>query len=115
MRRAVIDLGTNTIRLLVAEVGDDRSWRSVHTEERWTGLGEGTRGASALADAAMARTEATVVEYVARARALGATAVRVVGTSAVREAANGRMFAHRLATVTGERVDVISGDEEARL
>jgi exopolyphosphatase/guanosine-5'-triphosphate,3'-diphosphate pyrophosphatase len=80
-----------------------------------TRLGEGTRGASVLADAAMARTEATVVEYVARARALGATAVRVVGTSAVREASNGRAFANRLATVTGERVDVISGDEEARL
>jgi len=115
MRRAVIDLGTNTIRLLVADVGADRSWRPVHTEQRVTRLGEGTRGASALAEVAMARTEATVVEYVARARALGASAVRVVGTSAVREASNGRAFAQRLAAVTGERVDVISGDEEARL
>ena len=115
MRHAVIDLGTNTVRLLVADVDKDRSWRAVHAEQRVTRLGEGARDARLLAPAAMARTEATVVEYVTRARELGATAVRVVGTSAMRESSNGRAFARHLAAVTGERVDVISGDEEARL
>jgi exopolyphosphatase/guanosine-5'-triphosphate,3'-diphosphate pyrophosphatase len=115
LRYAVIDLGTNTVRLLVADLDADRSWRPVHAEQRVTRLGEGASDARALGSAAMARTEATVIEYVGRARALGALAVRVVGTSAVREAANGRAFARHLADVTGERVDVISGDEEARL
>ena len=63
----------------------------------------------------MARTERTVVEYVSRARALGASGARIVATSAVREAANGRGFADRLRAVSGARVDVISGREEARL
>jgi exopolyphosphatase/guanosine-5'-triphosphate,3'-diphosphate pyrophosphatase len=63
----------------------------------------------------MARTAAAVAAYVARARAERASHVRVVGTSAMREAQNGRAFATRLATETGVRVDIISGDDEARL
>jgi exopolyphosphatase/guanosine-5'-triphosphate,3'-diphosphate pyrophosphatase len=115
MRLAVIDLGTNTVRLLVAELRRGAPWATVHAEQRVTRLGEGLRTTGALGEAPMIRTAAVVSDYVARARAAGATSVRVVATSAVREATNGRAFAERLARETGERVDVISGDEEARL
>jgi len=115
MRAAVIDLGTNTVRLLVAELHPRAAWRPVHAEQRVTRLGEGARASGALGRIPMARTAAAVAEYVARARALGASDVRIVATSAVREAKNGRAFAERLARDTAQRVDVISGDEEARL
>jgi exopolyphosphatase/guanosine-5'-triphosphate,3'-diphosphate pyrophosphatase len=115
MRLAVIDLGTNTVRLLVAELCPGGGWSALHAEQRVTRLGEGLRTTGVLGDAAMARTAVAVADYVARARADGASRVRVVGTSAVRDARNGRAFAERLARETGTRVDVISGDEEARL
>lgn len=115
MRLAVIDLGTNTVRLLVADVRPGVSWAMVHAEQQVTRLGEGADMTGALGDAPMARTGGVVSEYVARARAAGASMIRVVATSAVREARNGYAFAERLREETGERVDVISGDEEARL
>ncbi|HYE91050.1 MAG TPA: Ppx/GppA phosphatase family protein [Terriglobales bacterium] len=114
-RAAVIDLGTNTVRLLVAELRPGAAWSAVHAEQRVTRLGEGLTPGGALGETPMARTRAAVAGYVARAREEGATIVRVVGTSAVREAANGRAFADDLAAATGARVDVISGDDEARL
>jgi exopolyphosphatase/guanosine-5'-triphosphate,3'-diphosphate pyrophosphatase len=118
MRLAVIDLGTNTVRLLVAEIRPGARWESMHAEQRVTRLGEGVWGSSVvgtLGEAPMARTAAAVTEYVARARSAGATSVRILGTSAMREAENGRAFAERLAKDVGERVEVISGDEEAQL
>lgn len=63
----------------------------------------------------MARTAAAVGEFVAAARRRGAERIRIAATSAVREAANGGEFAARLRALTGERVEVISGAEEARL
>ena len=115
MRLAVIDLGTNTVRLLVAELRPGGGWSPLHAEQRVTRLGERLRATGALGETAMARTAAAVADYVRRARADGASSVRVVGTSAVRDARNGRAFAERLTRETGARVDVISGEEEARL
>jgi exopolyphosphatase / guanosine-5'-triphosphate,3'-diphosphate pyrophosphatase len=115
VRLAVIDLGTNTVRLLVADVRPDRPWTTVHAEQRVTRVGEGLHGRGVLGDAPMARTAAAVVAYVERARQAGAGRVAIVATSAVREARNGSAFAARLAAETGERVEIISGDEEARL
>jgi exopolyphosphatase/guanosine-5'-triphosphate,3'-diphosphate pyrophosphatase len=115
MRLATIDLGTNTVRLLVADVVRGGSWTSVHEEQRVTRLGEGLAAAGELGAAPMARTAATVREYVERARALGARRIRVVGTSAVREARNGPSFAATLERDSGAPVEVVSGEDEARL
>jgi len=114
-RLASIDLGSNTVRLLVAEVRPGARWRVVDEDQRVTRLGEGLAAAGRLSDAAMARTAATVTEFVARAARAGAARTRVVATSAVREAGNGRDFVSALERAAGVRVDVVSGEEEARL
>jgi len=115
-RLATIDLGTNTVHLLVAEVTPRaRGWRTVLATQRVTRLGEGVSATGALGDLPAARTAAVVVDYVARARAAGAARVAIVATSAVRDAANGRAFAADLERATGVAVRVISGEEEARL
>jgi exopolyphosphatase/guanosine-5'-triphosphate,3'-diphosphate pyrophosphatase len=116
MRVATIDLGSNTVRLLVAEVeAGARRWRVIEADQRVARLGEDVTATGRLAEAPAARTTAVVGEYVARARRAGATRVAIVATSAVREAANGREFASALERATGERVSVVSGDEEAAL
>ncbi|HEU5321655.1 MAG TPA: exopolyphosphatase, partial [Methylomirabilota bacterium] len=81
MRLATLDLGTNTVRLLVADVAPDRAgWRVVEHDQRVTRLGEGLADRGVLGEAAMARTEAVVLDYVARARRAGAERVQVVAT-----------------------------------
>jgi exopolyphosphatase/guanosine-5'-triphosphate,3'-diphosphate pyrophosphatase len=116
VRLATIDLGTNTVRLLVVDAEPGAStWHVVDQHQRVTRLGEGSRVAGRLADAPAARTTATVVDYVERARRAGATRIEIVATSAVREADNGAQYADLLGRTTAARVRVISGDDEARL
>ena len=114
MRLATIDVGSNTVRLLVADVEPGaRGWRVVEADQRVTRLGEGLAASGRLGEAPAERTAAAVGEYVARARRAAARRVAIVATSAVREAANGREFAAALERATGEPVTVVSGDEEA--
>jgi exopolyphosphatase/guanosine-5'-triphosphate,3'-diphosphate pyrophosphatase len=115
MRLATIDLGSNTVRLLVADVLGGGAWRAVDADQRVTRLGEGLAASGRLSDAPAARTAATVGEYVARARRASVERLAIVATSAVREAANGRDFVHMLERQTGETVRVVSGEEEAAL
>jgi exopolyphosphatase/guanosine-5'-triphosphate,3'-diphosphate pyrophosphatase len=113
-RLAAIDLGSNTVRYLLVEV-DGVRWRTLDQDQRVTRLGQGLASAGRLGDAPMARTSAAVIEYADRARGLGARDVQVVATSAVREAENGREFARGLARASGARVQIVTGDDEARL
>src|SRR5262249_52117346 len=115
MRLATIDLGTNTVRLLVVEIIPPDHWRSILDGQRVTRLGEGLMASGRLNEMPMARTTAVVAEYARRATDAGAAAVRIVGTSAVREAANGRDFAKAIERATGHPVEVVSGEDEARL
>lgn len=115
MRVSTIDVGTNTVRLLVADVEGPGAWRVVAQHQTVTRLGEGLAAAGALGEAPMARTLTVVAEYVARGSGLGAGDVRIVATSAVRDAANGRAFAEAVERATGCRVEVVSGEDEARL
>jgi exopolyphosphatase/guanosine-5'-triphosphate,3'-diphosphate pyrophosphatase len=116
MRLATIDLGTNTVRLLIADVERGAArWRTVEADQRVTRLGEGLARTGRLADVPAERTAGAVTEYVARARRAAAERIAIVATSAVREAANGREFAARLEQTTGETVSIIGGDEEAAL
>ncbi len=113
-RLATVDLGTNTVRLLVVEsVGG--AWRPIHQTQRVTRLGEGQAAAGRLLPEPMQRTAATVAEYARAARGWGAGAVRIVATSAVREAVNREEFVARVEAESGEHVNVVSGEDEARL
>jgi exopolyphosphatase/guanosine-5'-triphosphate,3'-diphosphate pyrophosphatase len=113
-RLAAIDLGTNTVRLLVVEASG-AEWRGLHAEQRVTRLGEGQAGTGILQPAAMRRTAETVAAFCRRAEELGVLDVRIVGTSAVREARNGADFLATVRSSSGRQVRVISGEEEARL
>lgn len=115
MRRlAAIDLGTNTVRLLVVEVSG-REWRALHEEQRVTRLGEGQAAAGILQAAAMRRTAEAVAAFARRAKDLDVHDVRIVATSAVREAVNRADFLAEVHRSSGRTVRVISGEEEARL
>ncbi|HEX5528892.1 MAG TPA: Ppx/GppA phosphatase family protein [Methylomirabilota bacterium] len=111
---ATVDLGTNTVRLLVVEPAG-ATWRTLEQTQRVTRLGEGQGATGRLAPEPMRRTAAAVAEFSRAARALGADRVRIVATSAVREAVNREEFVARLERESGERVEVVSGEEEARL
>ena len=115
MRLATIDVGSNPVRLLVADVLAAASWRLVDQDQTVTRLAEGLARSGRLGEAPMARTLAAVRAYVERGAGLGARDVHIVATSAVREASNGRTFAAAIEAATGRRVDVVSGETEARL
>ncbi|GAA3855559.1 Ppx/GppA phosphatase family protein [Saccharothrix violaceirubra] len=118
-RVAAIDCGTNSIRLLVADVStsDDGalSLRDVHREMRVVRLGQGVDATGVLSAEALARTRAALVDYTNVLRRKGAERVRMVATSATRDAANQDEFFSMTREVLGVSAEVISGDEEARL
>jgi exopolyphosphatase/guanosine-5'-triphosphate,3'-diphosphate pyrophosphatase len=111
---ASIDLGTNTVRLLVVETGAAGDWQVLEQDQMVTRLGEGLTVQGRLGEISMARTHAVVAAYLARARRAGAAEVRIVATSAVREATNGADFCAALEAI-GAPLRVVSGEEEARL
>jgi exopolyphosphatase / guanosine-5'-triphosphate,3'-diphosphate pyrophosphatase len=113
-RVAVVDMGTNSIRLLVAEErGDDIA--ELARDMVITRLGEGVDRTRRLDPRALRRTTDVLERYVARARALGVERIRVGATSAVRDAADRRLFEAAFSRVTGEAPEVLTGEQEARL
>ena len=114
MRVAGIDCGTNSIRLLVADVADGRLVDVVRRMEI-VRLGEGVDRTGRFGDAALARTFAALDDYAAQIRSLGAERVRMVATSATRDAANREVFVDGVKSRLGVEPDVVSGDEEAAL
>jgi len=113
-RLAAIDVGTNTTRLLVAEVGP-KGLTELDRRLLFTRLGEGLDATGGLAPAAIARTVAAVADLAGIAKGLGAEAIRVAGTSAVREAANGEELRAAVAAATGATLEVVAGEAEAAL
>jgi exopolyphosphatase/guanosine-5'-triphosphate,3'-diphosphate pyrophosphatase len=113
-RVAAVDLGSNSTRLLVADVGDGRI-EELERLLRITRLGDGVDRSGTLSDEATGRVERVVGAYVERARELGATRILAVATSAVRDAANGRTFLDALADRQGIDGRILTGDEEAAM
>jgi exopolyphosphatase/guanosine-5'-triphosphate,3'-diphosphate pyrophosphatase len=118
-RVAAIDCGTNSIRLLVADVTrrDDGSFvlRDVHREMRIVRLGEGVDATGRLSVAALMRTRDALADYALTVRRKGSEAVRMVATSATRDAGNRADFFTMTREILGAEAEVITGDEEARL
>ena len=112
---AAIDLGTNTVRILVAEAHPSVGLVPAWTDQTVTRLGEGLAASGTLAPAAAERTLAVVRRYRDRARALGVEEVLLVGTAAVRLARDGPEFLARLGAEPGIRARVVTGEEEAGL
>lgn len=114
-RIAVADLGTNSTRLLVAELDADGKLRELERRTNVTRLGEGVDASGRLGDAPMERVHTTLGEYRALAERHGAVRAVAVATSAVRDADNGAEFAAAVRERDGFDLRIIDGDEEARL
>src|SRR3954454_16313319 len=118
-RVAAIDCGTNSIRLLVAELTHRHDGtvdlRDLHREMRIVRLGQGVDATGRLAPEALERTRAALADYTISARRKGVERIRMVATSATRDASNRDEFFAMTREVLGVEAEVISGDEEARL
>ena len=113
-RVAAIDCGTNSIRLLVAD-GSPVGLADVHREMRIVRLGEGVDQTGRLAPGAIERTRLALVDYAECIRSFGATEVRMVATSASRDAANADEFRAVVHQILGVEPEVITGLAEAEL
>ena len=118
-RVAAVDCGTNSIRLLIADVDND-GLRDVHREMRIVRLGQGVDATGQFAPDAMARTRAALTDYAELMRIHDVAKVRMVATSAARDVANRDVFFAMTAEVLGAVMpgavaEVITGTEEAAL
>jgi exopolyphosphatase / guanosine-5'-triphosphate,3'-diphosphate pyrophosphatase len=109
---AAIDLGTNTARLLIATTNP---YRQLLLKRTITRLGGGFSRASGLSPEAMERSLAALTDFAGEISRHGATRVRAVATSAVRDAVNGKVFCQRVQDKTGIKLEIIDGTEEAVL
>lgn len=114
-RVAAVDCGTNSIRLLVADVSGDGTLTELDRRMKIVRLGQGVDRTGELAPEALERTLAASREYAKVAAELGATRVRFVATSATRDARNRADFADGVRSALGVDPEVVSGDEEALL
>lgn len=114
-RVGVIDLGSNSIRLLLAQVDGEGRIQILNCVKSMVKLGEGAFGTKCLQPAAMDRTQGVLKTFASTCRAYGAEDIAAVATASVREAKNGREFTERVKAQTGIDFHVISGPEEARL
>jgi exopolyphosphatase/guanosine-5'-triphosphate,3'-diphosphate pyrophosphatase len=114
VRVAAVDIGTNSTRLLVADVADGQV-SEVERKSIVTRLGHRVDHTGRLDAEACQRVLAALHEYRERIEALGAQRVTAVATSAVRDTANGPAFRNRVATETGIEARVIDGAQEATL
>lgn len=112
MRVAAVDVGTNSVRLLVAEPGEPLT--EITREMRITRLGTGVNASGHLDDAALTRTLDCITDYAQQWDTLGATRVRICATSAVRDAADRQRFFDGVEQRTGVRAQVLTGEQEAR-
>ena len=116
---AAIDCGTNSVRLLVADLpgpGDRRPTKvDLHREMRVVRLGQGVDATGRLAPEAVERTREALVDYAAVCRGLGVQTTRMVATSATRDASNRADFEAMVLVTLGVAPEVIGGQEEAAL
>ncbi len=115
MRVAAIDCGTNSVRLLVAEGTDGGGMADLDRRLILTRLGQGVDATGRFHPDALARTLAAFAEYADVIAASGVEQVRLVATSAARDAANRDEFFAGARERLGVDAEIISGDEEARL
>ena len=115
VRYAVIDAGTNSIKFHIGEHDTGGKWRTVVDRAELTRLGEGLAQQGVIIAAALERTAAAIAAMVDEAKRHGVRAIAAVGTAGLRIAANGNQVVAAIQARTGVHIEVISGEEEARL
>ncbi len=115
MKLGIIDVGTNSIHLLIGELNRQGRWRLVVHQQELARIGQGGLRSRHLTLKAMQRALAVLRRHVAALKQQGADQVIAVATSAIREAANGRRFVQRVRRQLALPLRIISGTEEARL
>lgn len=111
-RRAVIDVGTNSVKLLIADVAG-ADVHPVHEESRQTRLGKGFYETHRLQPEPIARTAEAVWEFAGTARERSAESIRVIATSAARDAMNPRDLTNAIEKASGLKTEIITGAREA--
>ncbi len=112
---AVVDIGTNSIHMVLANIDPDGSYKILDRFKDMTRLGDGTFQRKCLSEAAMTRGIEVLRTLTTLARNKGFSKIVMAATSAVREAKNGGQFIEAVAEQTQVRVRVVTGQEEARL
>ena len=112
---AVVDIGTNSIHMVLAEVQPDYSYKILDRVKDMTRLGDGTFDRGRLSNLAIVRGVEVLRNFTNLARNKGFERIVATATSAVREARNGGEFLKTVMKETGLRVRVVTGQEEARL
>lgn len=112
---AAIDIGSNTLRLLILEVYGDGDFREVDTDRAITRLGEGMDKQKLLLEHRIQATLDVLSGFLDKCRSYGEMPVCAVATSAVREASNRDEFIRRVREKTGINIEVVPWEEEARL
>ena len=115
MKLAALDVGTNTVLMLVVETTADGKLRKLAEMSRITRLGRGVDANGHLDAPSARKTLDTIAEFADQARALGAEKILTAATAALRDATDGADFIARTKARTGLDLDVISGETEARL
>ncbi len=111
---AIIDIGSNAVRLVIYD-GLTRAPVRLHTERAICNLGADLAATGALNPSAAAHALETLQRFAGLAAAMGLTQVRAVATAALRDASDGRAFIERVRGACGLEIDLLDGEEEARL
>jgi exopolyphosphatase/guanosine-5'-triphosphate,3'-diphosphate pyrophosphatase len=114
MRTAIIDMGTNTFHLLIAEV-DQKGFRFLHEQREATRIGAGGINDGRITDEAIGRALNTLQKFKKVILEYEVASTMAFGTSAVRNATNANEFVQQIHTITGIQTKIISGEEEASL
>ena len=115
MRVASIDIGTNTVLLLIAEITDSGEITTVHHEERLPRIGRDVDYSGAIQPSAISRAVSVIREYQGVAKAYNVDCTAAAATSAVRDATNRLEFVEAIKAACGIAVEILSGEDEAIL
>ncbi|MFN6040255.1 MAG: exopolyphosphatase, partial [Bacteroidota bacterium] len=115
MKIAIIDMGTNTFNLLIAEVIQGSKFRKIFSDRLAVKLGEGTINQGFISPVPYQRGLDAMINYHNKIRDYGVTHIKAIATAAIRSATNGQQFTQDVKSFTGIDVEVIQGDREAEL
>lgn len=115
MKTAIVDIGTNTVLLLIAEIHPDKTFKILCDKARIARLGEGRNHSGRLLPRAIKRTLAVLGDYKIKMDEFGCEKRILVGTAALRNAKNAHKFTEVVKTECDLEVEIIQGREEARL